>query len=139
MYGLKRTAVKAFYKFDNDVIYSILRMIYSVKSKEKKRIVFVGLGNHGFTLLAFFVSVIARHSISLVIDPSPKSKKLAIKVLKCPHYFDVESAIAAGVFFGDIIYISSDHLSHTPHASIAADNFKRVYVEKPLFINSKQI
>lgn len=65
-------------------------MMYSAKSQEKTRIVFVGLGNHGFTLLAFFVSVIARHSISLVIDPSPKSQKLAIKVLRCPHYIDIE-------------------------------------------------
>ena len=66
-------------------------------------LLFVGLGNHGFTLLAFFVSVIARHRISLVIDPSPKSQKLATKVLKCPHYIDIESAIAAGVFLGDVI------------------------------------
>ncbi|MAZ25446.1 MAG: hypothetical protein CMK41_06705 [Porticoccaceae bacterium] len=139
MYGLQRTAVKALYKFDNDVSYLILRMMFSVKSQEKTRIVFVGLGNHGFTLLAFFVSVIARHRISLVIDPSPKSQQLATKVLKCQHYIDIESAIADGVFFGDIIYIASDHLSHTPHAIVAADNFRRVYVEKPLFVNSKQM
>lgn len=139
MYGLLRTIAKVLYKFDNDFIYLILRMIYRLRSQEKKRIVFVGLGNHGFTLLAFFVSVIARHKISLVIDPSPKSRKLAIKVLKCPHYKDVESAIASDVFFGDIIYIASDHSSHTPHASIAAKNFKSLYVEKPLFVNSKQM
>lgn len=139
MYGFQRTVVKALYRFDNDAIYFILRMMYSAKSQEKTRIVFVGLGNHGFTLLAFFVSVIARHSISLVIDPSPKSQKLATKVLRCPHYIDIESAISAGAFFGDVIYIASDHLSHTPHASIAADNFRRVYVEKPLFVNSKQM
>lgn len=139
MYGLQRSVVKALYKFDNDVSFLILRMMYSVKSQEKKRIVFLGLGNHGFTMLAFFVSVIARHRISLVIDPSPKSQQLAAKVLKCQHYIDIESAIAAGDFFGDVIYIASDHLSHTPHAKIAANNFKRVYVEKPLFVNSKQM
>jgi len=139
MYGLQRTVVKALYKFDNDAVYFMLRVMYRVKSRDKRRIVFLGLGNHGFTLLAFFVSVIARQRINLVIDPSPKSKILATKVLNCPHYTDIDSAIVAGVFFGDIIYIASDHQSHTPHACVAVDHFSRVYIEKPLFVNSKQM
>ncbi len=139
MYGLLRTIVKLLYKFDNNFIYLVLRMIFRSSSQEKKRIVFVGLGNHGFTLLAFFVSVVARHRISLVIDPSPKSRKLATKVLKCPHYTDIESATTSGDFFGDIIYIASDHLSHTPNACNAAKHFKSLYIEKPLFVNSKQM
>jgi predicted dehydrogenase len=139
LYGFKRTAAKALYRIDNNASYFILRAMYSAKTRSKKRIVFVGLGNHGFTLLAFFVSVIARHRISLVIDPSPKSKILATKVLRCPHFTDIDSAIVAGVFFGDIIYIASDHQSHTPHACVAVDHFSRVYIEKPLFVNSKQM
>ena len=139
MYGLQRTVVKAIYRIDNNASYLILRAMYSAKTRSKKRIVFVGLGNHGFTLLAFFVSVIARHRISLVIDPSPKSKILATKVLRCPHFTDIDSAIEAGVFFGDIIYIASDHQSHTPQACVAVDHFSRVYIEKPLFVNSEQM
>ena len=54
--------------------------MYSPQSKKETRIVFLGLGNHGFTLLAFFVCVIAGHRVSLVIDPSPKSKKLADEI-----------------------------------------------------------
>ena len=139
LYGFKRTAAKALYRIDNNASYLILRVMYSAKTRSNKRIVFVGLGNHGFTLLAFFVSVIARHRISLVIDPSPKSKILATKVLRCPHFTNIESAIEAGVFFGDVIYIASDHQSHTPQACVAVDHFSRVYIEKPLFVNSRQM
>ena len=139
MYGFQRTLVKILYKTDNPLCLFILKVIYSSKSKHSSRIVFVGLGNHGFTLLAFFVTVIAKQKISVVIDPSTKSKTLASKVLNCKHYTDIESALQAGEFHGDIVYIASDHLSHTPHACIAADNFAKIYVEKPLFVNEEQM
>lgn len=139
MYGFRRTATKVLYKFDGDFAYLLLRIMYNVRLSDKRRIVFLGLGNHGFTLLAFFVSVIARQRVSLVIDPSLKSEKLAKKVFGCQHYSDIDSAIAADAFFGDIIYIASDHLSHTPHARIAANTFKSVFVEKPLFVNADQM
>ena len=139
LYGLRRSIAKALYRIDNSLSYFILRRMYAVKRSSDKRIIFVGLGNHGFTLLAFFVCVIARQRISVVIDPSPKSKTLASEVLKCPHFINIESAIQAGVFYGDILYIASDHLSHTSNACLAVDYFDRIYIEKPLFVNSKQM
>lgn len=138
LYGLRRSVAKALYRIDNKVSYFVLRQMYAKRSGEK-RIVFIGLGNHGFTLLAFFVCVTARQRISLVIDPSPKAKILASEVLRCPHFTDIESAIEAGVFSGDIVYIASDHLSHVPHACVAVDYFQRIYIEKPLFVNSEQM
>jgi hypothetical protein len=139
MYGVQRTIVKVLYKFDNIFSYLVLSSIFNIRSRKKKRIVFIGMGNHGFTLLAFFVCVAARQKISLIIDPSEKSKKLAKKVLGSKHYNDVESAILDNEFFGDIIYIASDHSSHTDHALISLDRFKSIYVEKPLFVNTKQM
>lgn len=138
LYGFRRSAAKALYRIDNKASYFVLRKMYAKRSGEK-RIVFIGLGNHGFTLLAFFVCVIARERISLVIDPSPKAKILATEVLRCPYFTDIESAIEADVFFGDIVYIASDHQSHVPHACAAMDYFHRIYIEKPLFLNSKQM
>ena len=135
----KEHSSKFFIKLIILFAYSFLKVIYSSKSKHSSRIVFVGLGNHGFTLLAFFVTVIAKQKIGVVIDPSTKSKTLASKVLNCKHYTDIESALQAGEFHGDIVYIASDHLSHTPHTCIAADNFAKMYVEKPLFVNEEQM
>ena len=39
------------------------------------------------------------------------------------HYPDLETAISDGEFFGDIVYIASDHSSHTKHAVISSNNF----------------
>ena len=139
MYGPRRTAVKVLYNFDNFFSYTMLKTLFNYRSKLKKRIVFIGLGNHGFTLLAFFVCVIAKQKISIVIDPSEKSKKLSERVLGSKHYPDLETAISDGEFFGDIVYIASDHSSHTKHAVISSNNFKNVYVEKPLFVNEEQM
>lgn len=139
MYGIRRTFAKVLYKFDTNFAYFMLKLLYMSGRKLDKRIVFLGMGNHGFTLLAFFVSVVGRQRVSVVIDPSEKSRKIALKVLGCPHFSDIESARADGEFYGDIIYIASDHASHTKHAVIANGVFGRVYVEKPLFVNSHQL
>ncbi len=139
MYGFRRTAAKVLYKFDNSLAYFILSLLYIPGRKTDKRIVFIGMGNHGFTLLAYFVSVIGKHRICLVIDPSEKSRKISKKVFHCQHYDDVESAKSDGVFYGDIIYIASDHSSHTDHAIAAKPFFKNIYVEKPLFVNRQQM
>lgn len=53
LYGLRRSVAKALYRIDNSASYFILRTMYALKRSSDKRIIFVGLGNHGFTLLAF--------------------------------------------------------------------------------------
>lgn len=138
MYGIRRTLAKSLYKIDNKISYFFLKLLYNFRVKKKNRIVFVGLGNHGFTLLAFFVSVVAKQKISVVIDPSKKAKKLANNVLCCKYYTNIETAIHANDFYGDLAYIASDHQSHTDHAISASNYFKKIYIEKPLFVNHSQ-
>ncbi|NVK30083.1 MAG: Gfo/Idh/MocA family oxidoreductase [Gammaproteobacteria bacterium] len=116
----------------------VLRLLMFTNKKCSDRICIVGLGNHGFTLIAFFVCVHAKKRISLVIDPSVRSKKLAERVLKCRHFNTVQDAIEAGEFYGSIAYIASDHMSHTEHALEAVNRFSAVYVEKPLFVDFSQ-
>ena len=139
LYGVRRTLAKTLYKFEGNFSYFFLKLMYSSLYTRDSRIVIVGLGNHGFTLIAFFIAVVARHRISMVVDPSEKSKDLANKVLKCQHFSTIDEAIEAKSFFGDIIYICSDHFSHTHQANIATKCFKSVYIEKPLFVNFDQM
>ncbi|MFC6439595.1 Gfo/Idh/MocA family protein [Bowmanella sp. JS7-9] len=138
MYGFYRTLAKSLYKVDKPVSYSLLGAIYNCRATFRERIGIIGLGNHGFTLIAFFVCVTAKRKISLVIDPSPKAKVLAERVLKCKYYRSVAEAKQDDAFYGDLLYIASDHFSHTKHALEALDSFKKLYVEKPLFVNRDQ-
>ncbi|QUX94529.1 hypothetical protein C0J08_03470 [Marinomonas sp. CT5] len=138
LYGLRRTLVKVLYLMDKPFLFVFLRFIYNFGVKNEERIGLIGLGNHGFTLIAFFVSVIGKKKISFVVDPSDRSRVLAEKVLKCKHFRKVDDAINSGVFYGDLVYIASDHFSHTSQAILAAKNFGKVYVEKPLFVSYEQ-
>lgn len=138
LYGIRRTLAKSLYKLDHRVAVWLLSLMYNFGASNRERIGIIGLGNHGFTLIAFFVSVKAKRRFSFVIDPSDKSEFLARKVLKCKHYRNLEEAINDGAFYGDLVYIASDHLSHTRQALLAADSFNKVYVEKPLFVNGDQ-
>lgn len=137
LYGFRRTLVKVLYKLDRTFSLPILRFIMSAP-KSNDRVGIIGLGNHGFTLIAFFVCVYGRKRISFVIDPSSKSKRLAESVLCCKHFKSVEEAVSAGEFYGSVIYIASDHMSHTKHALQATDSFTKVYIEKPLFVDRSQ-
>ncbi|NVK36720.1 MAG: Gfo/Idh/MocA family oxidoreductase [Gammaproteobacteria bacterium] len=138
LYGLRRTLVKVLYQIDRPISIRLLKLIMSRNKGSSDRIGIIGLGNHGFTLIAFFVCVYGKKRFSFVIDPSDKSKLLAENVLSCKHFRSIDEAIEAGEFRGDLIYIASDHYSHTSQAIMAADKFQKVYIEKPLFVNFDQ-
>lgn len=137
LYGLRRTLVKILYMADNDYFFPLLRwLMFAAPSSE--RICVIGLGNHGFTLISFFVCVYGRKRISLVIDPSERAKRLTLSVLKGKHFNSVDEAISAGEFYGSIVYIASDHASHSEHVIRSVDRFDKIFVEKPLFVNQSQ-
>jgi len=138
LYGFKRTLAKALYQIEKPISILLLSFMYNFRVKQDERIGIIGLGNHGFTAIAFFVSVFAKKKFTFVIDPSDKSKLIAEKVLKCKHFRTIDDAIKNDFFHGDLIYIASDHYSHTKQAILAADKFKKIYIEKPLFVNYEQ-
>ena len=55
-----------------------------------------------------------------------------MRYLKAKCYTDLSSATAEGEFHGDVLYVASDHASHLDYALAAKDNFKSIYIEKPL-------
>ena len=139
LYGLRRALVKAVFKVKHPIKFGVLKALFSTKlASNSQRAGIVGLGNHGFTLIAFFVVVRGKNKLSFVIYPSDISRKLATKVLGCSWYPDIETAKNDNSFFGDILYIASDHASHVKYAVEASACFARVFIEKPLFVNREQ-
>ena len=137
LYGIRRTLVKTLYMANSGYCSPLLKwLMYAAPSSE--RICVIGLGNHGFTLISFFVCVYGRKRISLVVDPSERAKRLALSVLQAKHFNSVDEAIAAGEFYGSVVYIASDHASHSEHLIRSVDRFDKIFVEKPLFVNQSQ-
>jgi len=138
LYGLLRTLSKSLYRLDGKIPMLILRILYSIGKDRSQRIGIIGLGNHGFTSIAFFLCLSAKRKISFIVDPSDKAKLIARKVLNCEFFPSIAKIKEAEKFYGDIVYIASDHNTHAEYAFNASNVFRRIYVEKPLFVNKDQ-
>jgi len=138
LYGLLRTLSKSLYRLDGKIPILVLRVLYSIGKDRSERIGIIGLGNQGFTSIAFFLCLSAKRRISFVVDPSYKAKIISRKVLKCEYFPSMIEAKKAEKFYGDILYIASDHNTHAEYAFDASNVFRRIYVEKPLFVNKNQ-
>lgn len=141
LYGFSRTLVKGLYQLKYTRISLILLpLFFRYKTKQSdKRIVLIGLGNQGFTLIAYFLCVIKRQRIAVVIDPSDRARLFAKKVLKSKYFESLEDAKNESEFHGDIVYIASDHATHMHYAISALETFRAIYIEKPLFVNREDI
>ncbi len=140
LYGPLRALVKACYHLDNSFGNKILYFLFRANDKSRGDRVFIsGLGNHGFTLISFAIIFIGRRSICGVIDPSERAKFLARSILRCNHYHSLSEAVQSNNFFGDVLYVCSDHHSHLAYALAAVGRFSNVYIEKPLIVSDDQI
>lgn len=140
LFGFRRAIIKAAYHLNNPIGYTVLKIIFRHPFNIKnERIVVAGMGNHGFTLISYCILLIAGRKISAVIDPSDRALKLSKKILNCACFTTMDEAIKSGEFYGDILYICSDHRSHLEYAKAAVGNFSSVYIEKPIIVSNDQI
>lgn len=140
MYGVGRSLAKAGYQLNESFLsYLLLQMAFArLRAVKKQRLVIVGLGMHGFSTVAYFLSK-NRYQISVVIDPSEKSSWLSRRILKAKHYTNVNSAIDAGEFYGDVLFIVSDHATHLKYANLGSASFRSIYIEKPLITKKSDV
>uniref|UniRef100_UPI004047D3A3 Gfo/Idh/MocA family protein n=1 Tax=Limnohabitans sp. TaxID=1907725 RepID=UPI004047D3A3 len=135
-----RALIKAAYHLNNKTGNFILLCIFRSKYKKRTTRIFIaGLGNHGFTLISYAVCLVGRYSICGVIDPSERAKFLAEKILKCQYFSSLDDAVDSKSFYGEILYICSDHSSHLKYALAAKERFASVYIEKPLITSNRQV
>lgn len=133
LYGPRRTFAKAGYRSKpGKLSWVFLKLAFSrFSQRSEKRIIIVGLGMHGFSTIAFFLNK-NRYQITAVVDPSSKAKWLAENILNCDYYKDLATIKECKEFYGDLIYIASDHATHLTYAEAASKTFASIYLEKPL-------
>lgn len=140
LFGFRRALIKAAYHLNNSIGNTILKFIFfQLITLKNERIILAGLGNHGFTLIAYSIMLIAKGKISAVIDPSERAFYIANKILRCPCFKTLDCIINSGEFYGDILYVCSDHRSHLTYAKAAVDTFSSVYIEKPIIVSDHQL
>jgi len=135
MYGASRTLikVKGHYHMQKEYDASPAKVL---KDKTKS-IGIVGCGNHAFTDIAYFLRKNKGNVIGSSMDID-KNKAISL----AQEYKAYETSTEVESMLNDenikLIYIVSNHATHTPYAIEALEHNKDVFIEKPISINMEQ-
>jgi len=135
MYGVSRTLikVKGHYHMQKEYEDTLLEASESIE----KSVGIVGCGNHAFTDIAYFLRKNRGNIIgsSMDIDEN-KAISLAKEYKAYSASTEVESMLKDENI--KLIYVVSNHATHTPYAIEALHHNKDVFIEKPISINMEQ-
>lgn len=132
--GLRRTIIKVFgrkrYHFPAWIFINPFCF-----SKHNQITGIIGCGQFAYSTICFFLLKNRYNSLKYVFDHSASA---SLSLAKC---FGAKSIISHSDLINacDVIYIASNHYTHTDYAIEALEMFKTVYCEKPLSVNFNQL
>lgn len=133
IYGIYRT----FYKVAGRLrkVPSILQ--FRNKPSDKKITVgFVGCGQFSFATISYYLRFSKRFYFKFAYDPDLSAMKSFCEFNNINNALVEESAVDKQKV--DILYIASNHFSHTQYAIAALKKEVSVYIEKPISVNWEQ-
>ena len=135
IYGISRTLVKVKGHYHMTKEYS--KSIKNYEKLDSKSIGIIGCGNHAFTDIAYFLKKNRGDIIGATMDiDMNKAISLANEYKAYNYTTDVQD-----IYSDDnikLVYIVSNHATHTPYTINALEANKDVFVEKPISINFEQ-
>lgn len=138
IYGILRTVIKTFGRLRPSINVSLFFKLFPFK-KGKATVGIIGAGQHAYSSIAFFLSILTKAEIVFVTDINPKASASMAKVYSATNmdakYFPNKKNIP----LPDIIYIASNHSTHTEYAIEYLEFGCDVFVEKPISINFNQL
>jgi predicted dehydrogenase len=135
MYGASRTLikVKGHYHMQKEYEDTPLKDVKNIK----KSVGIIGCGNHAFTDIAYFLRKNRGNIIGSSMDIDENKAISLAKEYKAYHYATDVSEMLDDKNI-ELVYIVSNHATHTPYAIEALNKSKDVFIEKPIAINMKQ-
>jgi predicted dehydrogenase len=138
IYGFGRTIVKALGrarpKFRVWLFLNFPRYL-----RNGKTVGIIGCGQHSFSSIAFFLSTSTQSKIQFALDTN---KEASASFALAYNTKDISSSYNSNkerIEVPDLIYISSNHASHTEYAIDFLKRGADVFIEKPISINEQQI
>lgn len=133
IYGWQRTLFKAIGRVRSGHAWWLGRW----KPADSVSVGLIGCGQFALATIGFVLLTRKGRCIRACFDLDGKASQSLANALSVP----VVASTAAEVLEDpdvDIVYIASNHASHTPYALAALDAGKTVYVEKPISVNWDQ-
>lgn len=135
MYGLSRTAIKVKGQLHMKKTYDDFPT--HNLSKNGKTVGILGCGNHAFTDIAYFLRKHKSNIIAATMDIDMNKARSLAKEYKAYQYgIDINDILHDENI--ELVYIVSNHATHTPYAVKVLESKKDVFIEKPIAINMNQ-
>lgn len=136
IYGLPRTMIKAVGRLR----IARLRLFFPrllLSSANKGSISLIGCGQFGFSTISYFLYKAGKGRFLQCFDTDIEASSFASR------FWGYEQAIEAKNLVENedcqLVYVASNHASHTDYTINALSNGKDVYVEKPISVNRLQL
>lgn len=134
IYGFKRALIKSFGRIRWNFVFSVFLLPTSIF--KEKRVGVIGCGQFAFTTIAYFVNGNSPFKISKVFDPESKNAKTFASFYGCDWVDEAKKVFSSEV---DLVYIASNHESHSKYALMAIEKGVDVYIEKPVSVTKEQL
>lgn len=138
IYGVFRTLSKVVGRLRPRLkFWAILK--FPFYSTNGKKVGLVGCGHHAFSSIAYYLTTSTNCKIVFAMDTDKEassSLSYAYNSIDMGSLFNIEKI---GNTNPDIVYISSNHASHTQYAIEFLERGCDVFIEKPISINNEQL
>lgn len=137
LYGLARTLVKIRGQYHMKKKYSHFPKMIS-SGDNCSHVGLIGCGNYAFSNIAYYICKKYGHVIRAAMDIDlNKAASMYESYKLCYYTSDINDIVRDDKI--DIVYIASNHASHSEYAISALDAGKSVHVEKPHAVNEDQL
>ncbi len=138
IYGIFRTLTKVVGRLRPRFKFWLILKFPSYSTKGKK-VGLVGCGHHAFSSIAYYLTTSTNCKIVFALDIDAKASSSLAYAYNTIDMGDTYDPSKIGNSAPDIVYISSNHASHTQYATQFLECGCDVFIEKPISINTKQI
>jgi len=137
IYGIFRTLTKVIGRLRPRFKLWLILKFPLYKNKGKK-VGLVGCGHHAFSSIAYFLSTSTSCNILFALDVDKQASSSLAFAYNSKDVGD-EFLVSSQVELPDLVYISSNHASHTEYAVKFLEYGCDVFIEKPISIDNEQL
>ena len=138
IYGVGRAIIKSLSRIRPNIkIWKILKLLHF--KKYNYRIAIIGCGQHSYSSIAYFLTVYTNVKIVFVYDKNSNASSSFARAYNSIDIDESEIDIFTKLHKPDLVYISSNHATHTDYAIKFMNYNCDVYIEKPISINVDQL
>lgn len=138
IYGFLRTTIKILGRLRPNINLSLFFRFLPFR-KGKGTVAIIGSGQHAYTSIAFFLSILTKAKILFVTDINPSASSSLAKTYGATDMGNDYTPGKKNINLPEKVYIASNHATHADYAIKYLEYKCDVFIEKPISINFGQL